>query len=93
MTYFLLCNIAEKVVNKFIGNGKNVSENLKSELNVAINNMKDVEIRQNINIGNIANSVNQLYNNIEATNEKMNLGFNLLQNNTNKWGITSNFEL
>ena len=81
------------MVNKFIGNGKNVSENLKSELNVAINNMKDVEIRQNINIGSISNSVNQLYNNIEATNEKMNLGFNLLQNNTNKWGITSNFEL
>ena len=72
------------MVNKFIGNGKNVSENLKSELNVAINNMKDVEIRQNINIGSISNSVNQLYNNIEATNEKMNLGFNLLQNNTNK---------
>ena len=89
----MVCNIAEKVVNKFIGNGKNVSENLKSELNVAINNMKDVEIRQNINIGSISNSVNQLYNNIEATNEKMNLGFNLLQNNTNKWGITSNFEL
>ena len=89
----MLCNIAEKVVNKFIGNGKNISENLKSELNVAINNMKDVEIRQNINIGSISNSVNQLYNNIEATNEKMNLGFNLLQNNTNKWGITSNFEL
>ena len=84
----MVCNIAEKVVNKFIGNGKNVSENLKSELNVAINNMKDVEIRQNINIGSISNSVNQLYNNIEATNEKMNLGFNLLQNNTNKWGIT-----
>ena len=55
--------------------------------------MKDVEIRQNINIGNIANSLNQLYNNIEAMNEKMNLWFNLLQNNTNKWGITSNFEL
>ena len=46
--------------------------------------MKDVEIRQNINIGNIANSLNQLYNNIEAMNEKMNLWFNLLQNNTNK---------
>ena len=89
----MVCNIAEKVVNKFIGNGKNVSENLKSELNVAINNMKDVEIRQNINIGSISNSVNQLYNNIEAMNEKMNLWFNLLQNNTNKWGITSNFEL
>ena len=89
----MVCNIAEKVVNKFIGNGKNVSENLKSELNVAINNMKDVEIRQNINIGSISNSVNQLYNNIEAPNEKINLGFNLLQNSTNKWGITSNFEL
>ena len=55
-----ITDIPFKIINKF-KNGSSTSDNLKSELNVAINSIKDVEIKQNIitntqnkRIGNLA---------------------------------------
>ena len=47
-----IVDIPFRIINKF-NKGGSTSDNIKSELNIAINTIKDVEIKQNICAGNI----------------------------------------